>query len=159
MHDVQQRRDRRAPARAHDSQAARVTCRVHAITKPANVFPLAARAASLAGCGAVGKACKLAFSYGTESDPGVAATFLAKLTMTIPHDHVPLPPSAYKSAFVPIPLKAIADAFTGMPKKSAPHRDRWTWELFRDAPNRPSTTALLRKFVELFVNGLLPKPL
>ncbi len=144
---------------AHDSQVTRVACRVHALTKPTNVFPLAARAASLAGCGAVGKACKLAFSYGTESDPVVAATFLAKLTRTTPHAHVPLPPSAYKSAFVPIPLKAVADAFTGMPKKSAPHRDGWTWELFRDAANRPSTTALLRTFVELFVNGRLPKAL
>ena len=35
----------------------------------------------------------------------------------------------------------------------------WTWEHFRDAANRSSTTALLRKFVELFVNGLLTKAL
>ncbi len=55
--------------------------------------------------------------------------------------------------------QAITDAFVGMPKKSAPHRDGWTWELFRDAASRPSTAAPLRKFVEFFVNGLLPKPL
>ena len=72
---------------AHDSQVTRVACRVHALTVPTSSFPLAARAASLAGCGAVGKACKLAFSYGTESDPIVAATFLAKLTRTTPHTH------------------------------------------------------------------------
>jgi hypothetical protein len=38
-------------------------------------------------------------------------------------------------------------------------RDGWTWELFKDASSRTSTVGLLRKFVELFVNGLLPKPL
>ena len=64
----------------HDSQVTRVACRVQALTVLARSFPLAVRAASLAGCGATGKACKLAFSFGTESDPVVAATFLAKLT-------------------------------------------------------------------------------
>jgi hypothetical protein len=118
---------------AHDSHVMRAACRVHALTNPANTFPLAARAASLASCGATRKACKLAFSYGTEPDPVVAATFLAKLTMTIPHAHVSPPPTAHKSVFVPIPLKVITDAFTGMSKKSAPHRDGWTCELFKDA--------------------------
>ncbi len=89
----------------------------------------------------------------------VAATFLAKLTRANLHTHVPAPPSTYKSTFVPIPLKAITYAFTGMPKKYAPHRDGWTWELFRDMAGRPSTANLLRRFVELFVNGSLPKPL
>ena len=74
--------------------------------------------------GAVGKAFKLAFSYGTESNPEVAAIkILAKLTRTVPHTHVPAPPSSYKTAFVSIPLKAITDTFTGMPKKSGPYRD------------------------------------
>ena len=108
---------------AHDSHVTRVACRVHALTVPATSFPLAARAASLAGCGATGKACKLAFSFGTESDPVVAATFLAKLTRKTPHNLVPIPPSSFKTPFVPIPIKAISDAFTAMPKKSAPHRD------------------------------------
>ncbi len=130
---------------------------MHALTQPSQSFPLTTRAASLAGCGAVGKACKLAFSYGTESNPEVAAKFLVELTKTVPHTHVSAPPSSYKTAFVPIPLKAITDTFTGMPKKSTPHRDGWTWELFRDAANRPSTTSIQQKFVELFVNGRLPK--
>ena len=108
---------------AHDSQVTRVACRVHALTVPTSSFPLAARAASLAGCGATGKACKLAFSYGIESDPVVTATFLAKLTRKIPHSHVPIPPSSFKTPFVPIPIKTISDAFTAMPKNSAPHRD------------------------------------
>ena len=67
--------------------------------------------------------------------------------------------ASYKTAFVPIPIKAVTDAFTCMPKKSAPHIDGWTWELFRDLVNRPKTAELLRYFVELFVNGKLPKPL
>ena len=144
---------------AHDSQVTRVACRVHALTQPSKTFPLAARAAALAGCGAAGKACKLAFSYGTESDPAVAATFLAKLTRTVPHTHVPMPPASFKTAVLPVPIKAVTDAFTGMPKKSAPHRDGWTWELFRDMANRPRTADLLRTFVELFANGKLPKAL
>ena len=73
---------------AHDSQVTRVAYRAHALTVPKSSFPRAARATSLAGCGAVGEACKLVFSYGTESDPVVAATFLAKLTRTTPHTHV-----------------------------------------------------------------------
>ncbi len=111
---------------AHDSHVTRVAYRVHALSVPASTFPLDARAASLAGCGATGKAIKLAFSFGTESDPVVAATFLAKLTRKTPHNHVPIPSSYFKTPCVPIPIKAISDAFTGMPKKSAPHRDGWT---------------------------------
>jgi len=144
---------------AHDSQVTRVASRIHAVTQPSPKFPLTARAAALAGCGAVGKACKLAFSYGTESDPVVAANFLSKLTRATLHTHVPAPPPSCKSPFFPIPLKAVTDVFTGMPKKSAPHRDGWTWELFRDMAGRPSTSGLLRKFVELFANGLLPRAL
>ncbi len=34
-----------------------------------------------------------------------------------------------------------------------------TWELLRDMANRPKTANLLRSFVEIFVNGKLPKPL
>jgi hypothetical protein len=65
---------------AHDSHVTSVACRVNALTQPSQSFPLTARADAFAGCGAVGKACKLAFSYGTETDPDVAGTFLAKLT-------------------------------------------------------------------------------
>ena len=129
---------------AHDSQVKRIARRIHDITMPAVSFTQAARATTLAGCGAVGKACKIAFSYGTESDPTVAATFLAKLTRSDPHTHVPPPPSAFITPFVPIPIKVVSDAFIGMPKKSAPMRDRWTWELSKDAASWTSTTDLLR---------------
>jgi hypothetical protein len=141
---------------SHDSQVTRVARRIHDTTQPSPTFPLTARAASLACCGAVGKACQLAFYYGTETDPAVASTFLARLTRSTPHTHVPMPPSSFQTAFVPIPLKAVTDAFLGMPKKSAPHRDGWTWELFKDMAGRQSTAELLRRFVELLVNGKLP---
>ena len=108
--------------------------RVHHLSQPAQSFP---RADALAGCGAVGKACKLAFSYGAETDPIVAATFLSKLTRSTMHTHVPPPLPAHESAFVPIPLKAVRDVITGMPKKSAPHRDGWTWKLFGDMAEHP----------------------
>ncbi len=59
---------------AHDSQVTRVAHGVHNLTQPSTTFSLAARVAALAGCGAVRKASKTAFSYGTEYDPVVATT-------------------------------------------------------------------------------------
>jgi len=53
----------------------------------------------------------------------------------------------------------VAEAFSKMPKKSAAHRDGWTWELLRDAAQRPPTASHLRKFTEQFSNGDLPKDL
>ena len=50
-----------------------------------------------------------------------------------------------------IPLKAVTYAFSVMPKKSAAHRDGWTWELLRDAAQTPSTAALLTKLAERFI--------
>jgi hypothetical protein len=144
---------------AHDSQVKRVARRIHDITKPTVAFTQTARATTLARCGDVEKACKIAFSYGNESDPALNVTFLAKLTRSPPYTHVPSPPFVVMSSFVPIPIKSVLDTFTSMPKKYAPMRDGWTWELFKDAASRTSTANLLRKFVELFVNGLLPKPL
>ena len=70
-----------------------------------------------------------------------------------------MPPSSFKTAFLPAPIKDVTNAFTGMPKKCAPHRGGWTWELFKDMANRPRTADLLSKFVELFANGKLPKAL
>ena len=87
---------------AHESQVTRVARRVNDATLPSRSFSLAARAATLACNGAVGKTCKLAFPYGTETGPDVAATFLAKLTRSTMHTHVLPLPSAHKSDFVPI---------------------------------------------------------
>jgi hypothetical protein len=94
-----------------------------------------------------------------ETDPGIAAKFLAKLTLEARQSHI--------EAYVPyvnpprncIPLKGVTEAFSGMPKKSAAHRDDWTWELLRDAAKTASTATLLRKFTEHFSNGALPKEL
>jgi len=63
----------------------------------------------------------------------VAASFLAKLALQARHSHVPLHPSSLKPAKNSIPLYAIVEAFSNMPKKSAAHRDGWTWELLHDA--------------------------
>ncbi len=87
----------------------------------------------------MGRACKLPFSYGLETDPGIASIVLARLTMDARHPQ--------SDEFVPkvnpprncIPLKAITGAFTEMPKKLAAHRDGWTWELLMDAAQTPST--------------------
>ena len=122
-------------------------------------FSKTARAAILVGAGEVDRACKVAFTYGLETNPSIAATFLAKLTLQPKHSHIPLDSSALKPVKNLISQKALFDAFTGMPKKSAAHRDGWTWELLRDAASRPSTAALLRQFAELFSNGSLPKDL
>jgi hypothetical protein len=77
----------------------------------------------------------VAFTYGIEADPEVAATFLAKLTLRARQSNVPLQPSSLKPAKNSIPLFAVSDAFSKMPKKSAAHKDGWTWELRRDAAN------------------------
>jgi hypothetical protein len=67
------------------------------------------------------RACKLAFSYGLESDPGIAAKLLSKLTLKKKHDHIPVFVARVKPTRNCIPLKAVTDAFSKMPKKSAAH--------------------------------------
>jgi hypothetical protein len=84
---------------------------------------------------------------------------LSKLTLKKKHDHIPLFVAKVKPTKNCIPLKAVTDDFSGMPKKSAAHRDGWTWELLRDAAQTPSTTTMLRKFAEHFSNGALPQDL
>ena len=69
---------------------------------------------------------------------------------------MPLHPSSLKPAKNSIPLTSVAEAFSKMPKKSATHRDGWTWELLRDVAQRPSTASHLRKFTEIFSNGAMP---
>jgi len=143
---------------AHEAQAGRVLKLVKAssISSSTISFSKTARGGILVGAGAVGRACKLVLSYGIEPEPEVASKFLSKLTLkarhTYNHVHVPKvePPA------ICIPQKAVTDAFSGMPKKSAAHRDGWTWELMQDAAQTPSTADLLRKFAELFSNGALP---
>jgi hypothetical protein len=112
------------------------------------VFSNTARDSILAGTGEVGMACNVAFTYGLKTKPVVAAKFLKKLTLQSRHAHIAPHISFFKPAKNLIPLKAITCAFSRMPKKSAAHKDGWTWELLRDAVNRPSIFALNRQFSE-----------
>jgi hypothetical protein len=84
-------------------------------------FSKTARAAILAGAGAVGRACKLAFSYGLETVPVIAAKILDKLTMGARHSHIEAHIPKVKPPMSCIPLKAETDAFPGMPRISATH--------------------------------------
>jgi hypothetical protein len=143
---------------AHEAQADRVVkqTEVHSKSTSNSSFSKTARATIMAGAGAMGRASKLAFSYGLESDPAIATKFLSKLTLKKKHARILDFVARVKPAGNNIPLKGVTDAFSGMPKKSATHRDGWTWELLRDAAQTPSTTTLLRKFAEHFSNGALP---
>jgi hypothetical protein len=97
--------------------------------------------------------------FGMEADPEIAARFLSKLTLKQRRSHISVHVSTVKPSANKIQAKAITDAFSGMPKKSAAHRDGWTWELQRYAASHESTSVLLRQFAERFSNGKLPKDL
>jgi len=108
---------------AHEARRIVKQTKTASVSATTTTFSKTAKAAIQVGAGAVGRAYKLAFSYGLEIDPGIAAKFLAKLTLNARHSHI--------DAFIPkvkpprncIPLKAVTDAFSGMPKRSASHRD------------------------------------
>jgi hypothetical protein len=142
---------------AHEAHIERVRGQSTAASAQPHDISKIARAAALAGVGELGRACKVAFTYGVEADHEVAASFLAELTLQTRHSHMPLHPSSLKPAKNSIPLIGVSEAFFKMPKKSAAHQDGWTWELLRDAAHRPSTASHLRKFTELFSNGAYPR--
>jgi len=75
---------------AHEAHTERVAKSLKASSTSASTstFSKTSRAAILARAGAVGRAGKSAFSYGLESDPAVAAKFLAKLTLGTKHTHI-----------------------------------------------------------------------
>ncbi len=68
----------------------------------------------------------MAFTYGMETDPVLAAKFLKKLTLQARHSHIAPHVSDFKPTKNLIPHKALTEAFSGMPKTSAAHRDGWT---------------------------------
>jgi hypothetical protein len=142
---------------AHEAQTERVRSRTAAASAQPHSFSKNTRAAALACARELGRACKVAFTYGIEAGPEVAASFLTKPTLRARHSHAPSHPFSLKPAKNSIPLTAVAEAFSKIPKKSAAHRDGWTWELLRDAAQKPSTASHLRNFGELFSNGALPK--
>jgi hypothetical protein len=75
---------------AHEAHTRRVAklMKAASVSVSTTTFFETARAAILAGAGAVGRACKLAFSYGLEPDPGIAAKFLVKLTLGAILSHI-----------------------------------------------------------------------
>ena len=78
----------------------RVNARVLAASEDTVSLSKTARAAILAGVGEVGRACKVAFNFGLETDPEVAAKFLKKRTLQARHNHItltPLPSSPRKA--------------------------------------------------------------
>jgi hypothetical protein len=77
----------------------------------------------LAGAGEVGRACKVAFTYGLETDLVVASKFLKKLTLHVHPPHIVPNTSNLKPAMNRISLKAVTYAFSGMPKQSTSHID------------------------------------
>jgi len=102
---------------ANDAQSTRVANTLVEALALNPSFSKTAWAATLSRAGAMERACKLAFSYGLESDPVVAAEFVAKITLQHRHSHIQI----YESKVAPlpngIPLKSVTDAFSGMPKK------------------------------------------
>ncbi len=68
----------------------------------------------------MGRACKLAFFYGLETDPEIAAKFLSKLTLKSKHEHIPehvpkvIPPSNC------IPLKGLRMPSGACPRSRQP---------------------------------------
>ena len=108
---------------SYEAQTDKVTARVETASKDTVSFSKTARVAILAWAGEVGIACKVAFTFGLESDPEVAAKFLEKLTLQARHSHITSHSSTYKPAKILISAKAVSEAFSGMPKKSVAHKD------------------------------------
>ena len=142
---------------AHEARTNKVAKALAEASALKSSFSKTAKATILAKARAVGRACKLAFSYGMESDPVLAPEFLSKLTLLQRHPHIPGYESKGGSRPNGIPLKSMTDAFSGMSKNSAAHKDGRTWKLLRDVARKLVTAALLRKSAEQFSNGALPK--
>jgi hypothetical protein len=73
---------------SYEAQTDRVTARVLAASEDAVSFSKTARAAILAGAGEMGRASKIVFTFGLETDPEVAAKFLKKLTIQARNNHI-----------------------------------------------------------------------
>ena len=66
---------------AHEAQTERGRSRTVAAFAHSRSFSKTARAATLASARELGRACKVAFTYGIEADLDIAASFLAKLAL------------------------------------------------------------------------------
>ena len=65
---------------SHEAQIERASSAMNSASSDPISFSKTARAAILSGSGEVGRACKVTFTCGLETNPSIAATFLAKLT-------------------------------------------------------------------------------
>jgi hypothetical protein len=70
---------------SNEAQADWVRASTNSASFDSVTFSKTARATILTGAGQVGRACKVAFTYGLETDPAVAAEFLKKLTLQDRH--------------------------------------------------------------------------
>ncbi len=112
--------------KAHDAQTERVAKATAAASAIPVTFSKTSEAAALAAVGEAGRACKVAFTYGMETDPEVAAKVLSRLNRSERHTHITPHVSTVIPAKDRIHVLAVTEAFTRMPKKSAAHRDGWT---------------------------------
>jgi hypothetical protein len=124
---------------SHDAQTDRVSATINSTSTDTVVSSKTARAALLAGVGEVGRASKVAFTHGLETNPLMAAEFLKTLTLQSRHASIAPHTSCLKPAKNLIPLNAVTDAFTRMPKPSVAHKYGWAWEQLRGTASRPST--------------------
>ncbi len=83
---------------SHEAQTERMSPSMNVASANTVTFSKTTRAAILAGAREVGRACKVALSYGIETDPEVAAKFLKNLILQTHHSHIPPHPSNLKPA-------------------------------------------------------------
>jgi hypothetical protein len=96
----------------YEAQTDRVIPRVLGALEDTVPFSKTTRVAILAGAGEAGRACKVAFTFGLETDPEVVAKFLKKLTLQARHIHITPHSSTVKPAKNLISAKAVSEAFS-----------------------------------------------
>jgi len=100
---------------SYEAHTDRVTAKVLAASEDTVSFSKTARAAIFAGDGEVGRVCKVAFTFGLETYPEVAAKLLKKPTLQARHNHITPHSSIVKPAKNLIPAKVVSKAFSGLP--------------------------------------------
>jgi hypothetical protein len=105
----------------HETHTERISRDIRSVSNSPCNFLKFARAAALAGLArAVGRAYKIAFTYGMESNSEGAPKFWGALTLQKRHAHITLFVPIIKPAKNHFPLQAaVAEAFTRMPKKNS----------------------------------------
>jgi hypothetical protein len=83
---------------SHEAHNNRIAAAVNVASTDTINFSKIVMAAILADAGEVGRACKVAFTYGLETDDEVAARFLKELTLQSCHGHIAPHTSYFKPA-------------------------------------------------------------